>query len=98
MKRIALGAICVFACQLAFAQEGNKTLVNELIKHWETSKALSLAVADAMPDESYSFKATDPEMSFGGQMNHIAAGNGSYCSSAIGSKSPIGKTTPADDT
>jgi len=49
-----------------------------------------------MPDDSYSFKATEAEMSFGGQINHIAAGNGSYCSAAIGTKSPIGK--PADDT
>jgi uncharacterized damage-inducible protein DinB len=49
-----------------------------------------------MPDDSYSFKATEAEMSFGGQINHIAAGNGSYCSAAIGTKSPIGK--PADET
>ena len=98
MKRIALSAICALAGQLAFAQEGNKTLVNELINHWENSKALSLAVAAAMPEESYSFRgAGEPEMSFGGQMNHIAAGNGSYCASAIGSKSPIGKTKPEDD-
>jgi uncharacterized damage-inducible protein DinB len=49
-----------------------------------------------MPEASYSFKATEPEMSFGGQMNHIAAANGSYCSAAIGTKNPIGK--PADET
>jgi uncharacterized damage-inducible protein DinB len=96
MKRLVLGALCAVVCQVAFAQEGGKTLVNELIGHWETSKNLSLAVAAAMPDDSYSFKATEPEMSFGGQMNHIAAGNGSYCSAAIGTKSPIGK--PADET
>jgi hypothetical protein len=96
MKKLALCALCAVVCQVAFAQEGSKTLVNELIGHWETSKALSLAVAAAMPDDSYSFKATEAEMSFGGQMNHIAAGNGSYCSAAIGTKSPIGK--PADET
>jgi uncharacterized damage-inducible protein DinB len=48
-----------------------------------------------MPDDAYSFKATDPERSFGGQMNHLASGNAFYCSTAIGSKSPLGK--PADD-
>lgn len=96
MKRLVLCALCAIVCQVAFAQEGGKTLVTELVKHWEASKALSLAVAAAMPDDSYSFKATEAEMTFGGQMNHIALANGSYCSAAIGSKSPIGK--PADDT
>lgn len=96
MKRLALCALCALVCQIAFAQEGGKTLVNELIGHWETSKSLSLAVAAAMPDDSYSFKATDAEYSFAGQMNHIAAANGNYCSLAIGTKSPIGKAV--DDT
>ena len=96
MKRIALAALCALACQIAFAQEGSKTLVNELVKHWETSKTFSLAVANAMPDEAYSFKATDAERSFGGQMNHLATGNTFYCSTALGTKSPLAK--PADDT
>jgi len=96
MKRLALCALSAMLCQIAFAQDGGKTLVNELVSHWETSKALSLAVAEAMPEDSYNFKATEPEMSFGGQMNHIAAANGSYCSAAIGTKNPIGK--PADET
>ena len=97
MKRLALCALSAMLCQIAFAQDSGKTLVNELVTHWETSKALSLAVAEAMPEDSYSFQgAGAPEMSFGGQMNHIAAANGSYCSAAIGTKNPIGK--PADDT
>jgi uncharacterized damage-inducible protein DinB len=96
MKRLALFSLCAVICQIAFAQEGSKTLVNELINHWENSKALSLAVAAAMPDDSFSFKAADAEMTFGGQLNHIAAANGSYCAAAIGTKSPLGK--PADET
>jgi uncharacterized damage-inducible protein DinB len=96
MKKLALGALCAALSQIAFAQDAGKTLVNELAKHWEASKSLSLAVADAMPEDSYSFKATDAEMSFGGQMNHLALANASYCSVAIGSKSPLSK--PADDT
>jgi uncharacterized damage-inducible protein DinB len=96
MKRLALCALSAMVCQIAFAQDSGKTLVNELVSHWETSKALSLAVAEAMPDDSYSFKAAEAEMSFGGQMNHIAAANGSYCAAAIGTSNPIGK--PADET
>ena len=82
------------ATHLAFAQESGKTIVGEMMKHWESSKSLSIAVADAMPAEAYSFKATDAEMSFGEQINHIAAANGSYCSAALGVKNPI--TKPED--
>jgi len=49
MKRLALCALSAMVCQIAFAQDSGKTLVNELVSHWETSKALSLAVAEAMP-------------------------------------------------
>jgi uncharacterized damage-inducible protein DinB len=96
MKRFALGLLCASLWQAAAVAQDNKTLVNELIKHWENSKSLSLAVADAMPEDSYSFKATEAEMSFGGQMNHIASANANYCAGAIGSKSPLAK--PVDDT
>jgi len=86
--------ICIFALIAArpvLAQEPGKAIVGETMKHWENSKALSLAVAEAMPADAYSFKATDAEMTFGEQMNHIAMANGSYCSAALGTKNPIAK-------
>lgn len=64
-------------------------------KHWNTAKELSLAVADAMPAESYDFKASPPEMSFGEQMMHIAAANYGYCSLIAEAKSPYQE--PAKD-
>jgi len=85
----------VLAAHTLFAQ-GSTAIVNSLLKHWQSSKELTLAVADAMPADSYSFKATDTEMSFGGQMNHIAAADYNYCSAAFGEKNPMSK--PADDT
>jgi uncharacterized damage-inducible protein DinB len=96
MKKLALCALCIAVSQVAFAQDSSKTLVNELVKHWEASKSLSLEVTEAMPEADFSFKATPPERSFGGQMNHLAGGNAFYCSVALGTKSPLGK--PADDT
>jgi hypothetical protein len=36
--------------QTLFAEEPSKTLVNDLVKHWQTLKDLALAVAQAMPD------------------------------------------------
>jgi uncharacterized damage-inducible protein DinB len=91
------GFLCILAllgAQLAAAQDSGKMIVGEMLKHWESSKSLSLAVADAMPADAYSFKASDAEMTFGEQMNHIAAANGNYCGGALGVKNPI--TTPQD--
>jgi uncharacterized damage-inducible protein DinB len=92
--------VCILAllgAQLAMAQDSGKTIVNEMMKHWETSKSLSLEVAAAMPAESYSFKATDAEMSFGEQMNHIALANGNYCGFALETKNPLSKPADASD-
>jgi uncharacterized damage-inducible protein DinB len=103
MTKIAIGAFlifgalpfCAFAASSANDASGHK-LVDELVKHWTSSKELSLAVANAMPGDSYSFKATAAEMSFGEQMNHIAAADSFYCSTAAGNKGPI-KGKPADN-
>jgi uncharacterized damage-inducible protein DinB len=62
-----------------------------MTKHWQSSKELSLAVAEAMPADAYSFKATAAEMTFGEQINHIAAANANYCGAALGAKSPLSK-------
>ena len=92
MKSISLCFLTLLSAHFALAQDAGKAFAGELSKHWESSKALSLAVANAMPDDSYSFKATAAEMSFGEQINHIALANGSYCAAAIGVKSPLTKS------
>lgn len=101
MKKIAISA-CFLCGVLAFAglpkpsadNDSDHTVVNELVKHWTASKSLSLAVANAMPDADYTFKATPGEMSFGEQMNHLASGDSYYCAAAAGTKGPFqGKLT-----
>ena len=42
-------------------------------KHWLVAKEFTLAVAEAMPAESYGFKPNPDELSFGQLMMHIAA-------------------------
>lgn len=64
-------------------------------KHWTTAKELTLAVADAMPAESYDFKPVPAEMSFGEQMIHIAESSYFYCSYIADAKSPYPE--PAKD-
>lgn len=70
--------------------------LDEIKKHWNTAKEFTLAVANAMPDAGYGFKASAPEMSFGEMVVHIGQGNGLYCGRAAGVKSPIGKPATID--
>jgi uncharacterized damage-inducible protein DinB len=53
-------------------------------KHWQVAKEFTLAVAEAMPAESYDFKPNPEEMSFGQLMIHIADQNSDSCASAAG--------------
>jgi uncharacterized damage-inducible protein DinB len=87
---IAMGAIAALP---ALAQD---QAIQELTRHWATSKTFTLAVAGAMPDASYAFKATPEEMSFGEMAVHIASANDYYCSSAAGIKSPFVKPATFD--
>ena len=65
----------------AFAQT---TVKDATIKHWKTSGEFTIAVANAMPAESYNFRPNPEEMSFGEVMAHIAAVNNGACSNAAG--------------
>jgi len=94
MRLAALSLVSVCCAGFACAQNGHG-IVDAMVKHYESSKELTLAVADAMPAEDYSFKATPPEMSFGEQMNHIASANANYCAAAMDAKSPFGKLEDA---
>ena len=48
-----------------------RDLKTALVHHWKTSKEFTLAVAEAMPADSYDFKPNPEEMSFGALMIHI---------------------------
>jgi len=74
------------------------------VKHWLVAKEFTLAVAEAMPAESYDFKPNPEELSFGQLMVHIAAQNSDSCASATGTKAPPAinavleqRTTPETD-
>lgn len=95
MKLLVLCFVSLTFSAVSSAQESSP-LVKEFVAHWQASKDLSLAVAQAMPDDAYSFKASEAEMTFGGQMIHIAQANGSYCSRAMEGENPIKK--PGDET
>lgn len=84
-------AVCLALPAALSAQMTNAGLV----KHWETAKHFTLAVANAMPADDYNMRPSDPEMTFGQLMNHIAEADGALCSRASGGKSPLAHLTDA---
>jgi len=69
----------------AFAQA---TIKDALVKHWKSSADFTLAVADAMPADGYTFKPVPEEMSFGQVMIHIGTANLGACANAGGMDRP----------
>jgi uncharacterized damage-inducible protein DinB len=70
------------------ASAANKQFIESFEKRWSAAKDLAVAVADAMPAESYDFKPAPAEMSFGEQILHIAQANYGKCAVIAEVKSP----------
>jgi uncharacterized damage-inducible protein DinB len=66
----------------------NKGFVESFEGRWSAARDLAVAVADAMPAESYDFKPVPAEMSFGEQILHIAEANYGKCAVIADVKSP----------
>ena len=64
-------------------------------KHWQVAKEFTLAVAEAMPTESYDFKPNPEELSFGRLMIHIGEENTKSCARAAGTK-PLAEPAATD--
>ncbi len=77
----AILALAIPAC-------AQTTVKDALAKHWKTSGEFTLAVAEAMPADNYTFRVSPEEMSFGQMMAHIGAANLSACSVASGHAKP----------
>jgi uncharacterized damage-inducible protein DinB len=84
MKNLLLLALLACATSTV-AQTTNKDI---LLKHWKTSGEFTLAVAAAMPADSYNFRPTPEEMSFGELMAHIAMADRNACTNASGLSAP----------
>lgn len=54
---------------------GGAAVRADLIKDWERQKATLLAIADAMPEDKFSFKSTPAQRSYGEHIMHIATVN-----------------------
>lgn len=81
---------------LAISALGQTTVKDALAKHWKTSGEFTVAVAVAMPADSYNFRPNPEEMGFGQLMAHIAAVNLNACSNASGLTRPTLPSKIAD--
>jgi len=67
----AILALIAASAMPAFAQPDIRAIV---VKHLKTSRDFTLKVADQMPESTYDFKLTPPQMSFAEQMIHLSQG------------------------
>ena len=56
------------------ASEG-ETIAGDLVKDWERQKASLMAIADAMPEDSFDYKSTPAQRSYAEQIMHVASVN-----------------------
>jgi len=54
------------------------TLNAELLKDWTEQKNTMMKIADAMPEDRFSYKTTAPQRDYGQQILHVAGGNIMY--------------------
>lgn len=54
---------------------GGETIAGDLVKDWERQKAQMVAIADAMPEDSFDYKSTPAQRSYGEQIMHVASVN-----------------------
>ncbi|MBK8554592.1 MAG: DinB family protein [Lewinellaceae bacterium] len=62
-------AIC---CGTVVSPQGC-TYLTEVLAKWDNASAYTLETARAMPGDQFDFKASEEEMSFGAQLDHIAS-------------------------
>jgi len=97
MRNLLILTLAALAAVPVFSQEvtGAGDLKAIVLKHLQTSEDFTVKVAEAMPDADYSFKLTPDQMTFGGQMTHLAQGMLHYLAPMMADKPS--NTKPASE-
>jgi uncharacterized damage-inducible protein DinB len=96
-RRKAVGSMTMIAAAAAtvrVARAADKE-IEILVDHWNKSKALSLKVADAMPEGNYDYKPFPEAKTFGGELQHLGSAEGYYLGQFGKGKAPA---PPSGDT
>ena len=70
------------------AQSGDNPISTAIKGGYTNVKTNLIKAAEKMPEDAYSFKATDDVRSFGQLVGHIANANYHFCAAAAGEASP----------
>jgi len=85
---VGLAALIPILLLAANAAAAPPDAAGEYLKHFAALSKLSVAVAQAMPPEKYSFRPHPDSMDFGELMSHIAKTNYQFCAGLQDSASP----------
>jgi uncharacterized damage-inducible protein DinB len=96
-RRTAMGSMAVVAATAASVKVASAAdrEIEILSGHWAKSKALTLKVAEAMPEENYDYKPFADARSFGGELQHLGQAEGFYLGQFGKGRAPA---PPAGDT
>lgn len=83
-----MNKLITFAALLAIPALAQTTLHDSMVKHWKTTADFTMAVANKMPAEDYSYSPVAAELSFGQLMIQIASANLNACALAGGEPRP----------
>jgi uncharacterized damage-inducible protein DinB len=79
----SLSAFCAGAVPATAADRKDpfaRTWRDSFLKHWEVTKVYTMAFADALPAEDYTYKPVDVQRSYAEQLIHLASANAAYMS------------------
>ena len=85
---LTLAALPAFSLSAALAAAAATNPAGEYSTHFDALAKLSIAVAQAMPSEQYTFRPHPESMSFGQLMAHIATTNYQFCAGLKDSEPP----------
>ncbi len=92
MQLIPVCALLILLSQTSYPEDAGKSRVNDLAKHWQILETLSLAVAEAIPEDAYSSKVpsaeADPHVRGPYEMGSLALANVLSCAMALGTPAP----------
>jgi uncharacterized damage-inducible protein DinB len=86
-----------FVCCFLFISVAVASPAAEYAKHFPALSQLSVAVAQAMPADQYTFKPHPESMNFGELMLHIASTNYAFCAGLKDAEAPSAAAPAATD-
>jgi uncharacterized damage-inducible protein DinB len=96
-RRKAIGSVMAGAAIAATVRVARAAdpEIDFFVEHWKKSKDLTLKVVEAMPAENYDYKPFSDARNFGGELQHLAQGEGYYLGQLGKGRAPA---SPQDDT